>query len=342
MDARTELHGVVISTSDSERYFGTAPLWEIRRELTRYGVNVEEITASLRTYLARRTAQLAPPRERFQREQAEALYLEGLQSIDRIAAFVARRAHLNTDEAEEFTAEVRIRLLENDYAIIRKFEGRQSFATYLTTVILRLCHQYRVEQRGKWRPSAEATRIGETAITLERLLNRDGLSFEEAVNTLTMCHDSPSTRLELEAIHARLPVRNPRPRFVAEDIPIDVPAMDSADDRVQERDRTLNARSAAAALDAVMQQLSAEDRAILQMRFWQGMKVSDIARALDIEQKKLYKRLVKLLTVLRGSLENAGIDRNIAGDLLGHPASDFPLESMPERMQTASDVKRPV
>src|SRR5688572_33281588 len=96
----------------------------------------------------------------------EKLYLENLRSIERIAAFVARRNHLSADEAAEFIQEVRVRLLDDNYAIIRKFEGRSSLTTYLTTVINHLFHQCRVEMWGKWRPSAEAKRLGNKAITL--------------------------------------------------------------------------------------------------------------------------------------------------------------------------------
>jgi hypothetical protein len=54
----------------------------------------------------------------------ETTYLENLESIERIAAFVARRGHLNADETGEFVQIVRVKLFEDDYAIIRKFEGR--------------------------------------------------------------------------------------------------------------------------------------------------------------------------------------------------------------------------
>jgi len=345
MDAQTELHraaGAVRIDSDAEeRYFGKAPLEEIRRELKHYGIAVEEIAASLRTYLARKIAELERPCEPLWKD-AERRYLEQLPSIDRIAAFVARRGHLSADEAEEFKSEVRMRLFEYDYAIIRKFEGRTSFTTYLATVILRLFHQYRVAQWGKWRPSAEARRMGDQAVTLERLLTRDGFSFQEAVNILTIRDRATVTPSELEAIYVRLPVRWPRPLLVSGDGSLEGLAIDCADDRVQERDRIRNARSVAAVMDMVIKEMSAEDQLVLRMRFWQAMKVPDIARSLQIDQKRLYKRLDRLFFVLRRALETAGIDRGVVVDLLSHGSSDLPLASMPERMQTSFDVNRPV
>lgn len=248
----------------------------------------------------------------------ETTYLQHLESIERIAAFVARRGHLNADETVEFVQIVRVKLFEDDYAIIRKFEGRSSFSTYLTTVILRLFHQWRVEMWGKWRPSAEAKRLGDKAITLERLITRDGFTFQEAVNVLTMRAGGLYTVAELETLYIRLPLRNPRPMLVSDDVAPDVVAVDGdADERVESHDRECSARRCAAALDAALAQFDAEDRLILQLRFWDAKKVPEIARITGIDQKKIYKRLEKLFGVLRRALESAGVSQADVDKLLG-------------------------
>ena len=248
----------------------------------------------------------------------ETTYLQNLESIERIAAFVARRGHLNADEAGEFVQVVRVKLFEDDYAIIRKFEGRSSFSTYLTTVILRLFHQARVEMWGKWRPSAEAKRLGDKAITLERLLTRDGFTFAEAVNILTTRAGAEYTVAELEALYVRLPLRTPRTMLVSDDAVPEVAAVDAVtDDRVESRDRERSARCCAAALDAAVAQFEAEDRLILRLRFWKSLKVPEIARITGIDQKKIYKRLDKLFARLREALEAAGVNRSDVDRLLG-------------------------
>ena len=258
---------------------------------------------------------------------AEDLYLQHLGTIERIAAFVARRDHLNRDETLEFMQEVRVRLLDDDYSIIRKFEGRSSFSTYLTTVIARLAHQWRVERWGKWRPSAEAKRLGDKAITLERLVTRDGFTFDEAVKVLTTPGGSQFTAAELEAIYIRLPPRLPRPTIVSEEVSADAPALDGgADERVEIHERERSARAAARAIDDLLGTLDAEDRLILQMRFWHALKVPDIARRLHIEQKKLYKRLDRLFGTMRRALESAGIAKSDVSILLTRGDTDIPFE----------------
>lgn len=249
----------------------------------------------------------------------EETYLENLPTIKRIAAYVARRHRLDAAESEEFVQEVSVRLLEHDYAIIRKFEGRSSFSTYLTTVIGRLFAQWRVERWGKWRPSAEAKRLGDKAITLERLISRDGFTRDEAVRVLTTPAGSQYTTAELDAIYLRLPPRHPRPVAIAENLIPDVVSEEAdAYERLEAGDRDRRIRHACQTLDELIERLDPEDRLILQLRFWHGQRVPEIARALHLDQKKLYKRLERLFAYLKRGLVEAGVNpADVAGLPLG-------------------------
>ena len=248
---------------------------------------------------------------------AQQVYNENLGTIRRIAAFEARRNQLHPEEAEDFVQEVCKRLLEDDYAIIRKFEGRSQFSTYLTTVIGHLFHEVRVKLWGKWRPSAEAKRIGDKAITLERMITRDGYTFSEAVKVLTTPAGSQYTIAELEVIYTRLPPRNPRPVIISDDVVPDALAVNSeADGRVEMGERERAARQTAIAIDEALAAMDGEDRLLLQLRFWDGRKVPDIAQLLHSDQKKLYKRLDRLFLLLRRALETAGVTRSDIDTLL--------------------------
>ena len=47
---------------------------------------------------------------------------------------LARRHRLTRDETDELHSRLHLRLVQDDYAALRQFEGRSGFATYLTTV----------------------------------------------------------------------------------------------------------------------------------------------------------------------------------------------------------------
>jgi hypothetical protein len=184
----------------------------------------------------------------------------------------------------------------------------------MTTVVQRLYFQWRVQMWGKWRPSAEAKRLGEKAITLERMLTRDGFTYGEALETLTTGNRA-YTREEVEAIYLRLPERMPRPVLVPSVAPEAAPTVDP-EKELFTADRRKTARAAAVAIDEAIGGMDPESQVILRMRFWNNRKVPEIATALRIEAKRLYKRIDRLLETLRAALEEAGIDRETISDLL--------------------------
>lgn len=272
---------------------------------------------------------------------AEKVFAENLGLIDRIASFVCRRNRLQPADADDFRSHVREKLFEDDYAILRKFEGRSSLSTYLMTVIPRMFFQYRVQMWGKWRPSAEAKRLGETAILLERMLTRDGCSLQEAVQELTLSEKPHCTRAELEAMYLRLPKRQPRPVLVSEAASGDVPASASADDDLMRSEREQKARDVAAVVDLVIGECAPEEQVILQMRFWHARKVPEIAQMLHVDQKKLYKQIDRLLARIRTALQQNGIARDAIGDLIQHGDHNFTIAATAgweERPTSPSDV----
>lgn len=262
----------------------------------------------------------------------ESLYKQHLAMIERIARSVAHRHHVNPDDCTEFVQVVRVRLFDDDYAILRKFEGRSSMSTYLTTVIGRLYNEWRVAEWGKWRPSAEAKRLGQTAITLERLLTRDGLTLSEAVSLLTTGSGPHPSISELEAVYARLPARSARPVVVSGEVSPDAAAVDAeAGDRVEASDRERTVRLIVRTIDSISPTLGAEDRLILQLRFWNARKVPEIARVVNIDPKKIYKRLEKLFALLRRALEAVGVGPADIALLLARGDHDIHLNLLEAR-----------
>src|SRR5688500_3157528 len=112
------------------------------------------------------------------------LFETNLALIDRLLGAVCRRNGFPPDDSEEFGSWARLRLIDNDYAILGKWRGESSLPTYLTAVIVNLFRDYRIQIWGKWRPSAEARRLGPAAVQLEKLMGQDGRSFPEAVAVL--------------------------------------------------------------------------------------------------------------------------------------------------------------
>jgi RNA polymerase sigma factor (sigma-70 family) len=250
----------------------------------------------------------------------EALFLEHLPVIDAAVAQVCHRYHLTAAEADDFASEVRLHFIERNYEPLCRFEGRSSLRTYLIVVVQHLFLDYRNRLWGKWRPSADAKRLGPIGILVERLVLRDGWNFDQVAETLRTNHGIEVTDA-VKALYVRLAERAPARQFVAdvEAAGIASPAL-PPDAHVVRAEQGFRAKRVQTALDRVMQSLTAEERLILKMHFDDAVSVADIARALHLNQKRLYRTIERLLAMLRAQLEADGIARDDVSALLADGA----------------------
>jgi RNA polymerase sigma factor (sigma-70 family) len=239
----------------------------------------------------------------------ERAFLEHLHTMERVCACIARRHALSASDAEEFTSWVRLKIIDSDYAVYRKFAGRSSISTYLSVVLGHLFLDYRNSLWGRWRPSAQATRLGTTGIRLEELLNRDGYALREAMEVLRSAGVDLSD-VEFARMARSLPRREP-----SDEVPLEA-LEGSPQEAVRAPMEARDSDDALAVVRAAIAALADEDQVIVRMRFWDGVSIADIARALHTEQKPLYRRIESIEHKLRNALHASGIDREHARELL--------------------------
>ena len=249
------------------------------------------------------------------------LYTDQSEVIEAVLAHICAARRLAVEVCEEFSSWVRLRLLENDSAILRKFGGRSTPRTFLTTVVQRLFLDWRNKEWGKWRPSAAARRHGAAAVALERLILRDQLSFEEAVQQLR-AHRLAESVEECERVWAQLPQRPLR--RPANDFDFDKSEAPTVMDEVAIDEHRRRAAAAGSALTEVLSTLDAGDHIVLRLRFQDGFTVARIAQLVDQDQKVLYRRIESLLNRMRQALLAKGVSAADISDLLGSPVVDFP------------------
>ena len=254
----------------------------------------------------------------------EALFTANLAVIDDVTSQVCRRNRLSPADAEDFQSDVRIHFLERNCEVLRRFEGRSSLTTYITVVVQRLFLDRRNRLWGKWRPSAEARRLGPTAMHLERLVSRDGWTADQALETLRVNHGL-TVDDTMRSFCERLSKRGPTRQMVGEEEALGIPgASVMADANVVRAEQGFLAKRVQTALDRARQVLPPEERLILKMRFDDRVPVADIARALHLNQRRLYRTLERMLAQIATSMASEGVSRAdvralFADDILSDP-----------------------
>jgi RNA polymerase sigma factor for flagellar operon FliA len=242
------------------------------------------------------------------------VFASELALIERVIHWVCARRSLRGADAEDFASTVKLRLIENDYEILARFEGRSSLKTYVTAVINRLYIDYQNQRFGKWRPSAQARRLGPLALRLECLLHRDGLTFEEASGVMQTHFGAAESRETLYELSLQLPVRSSRQAIEGHDRePSHASGGLSA---IEQAERRALAEKTFVALRRALHRLAARDRVVLRLHVETGLSVADVARALGEEQKALYRRRDALYKQLRVDLETEGVSCADARELL--------------------------
>lgn len=244
--------------------------------------------------------------------EAEARFLEALPTIRRIIGAAANRHALSASDRDDFETWATGRLMANDYAILAKFGGRSSLATFLTVVIGNLLRDYRNANWGRWRPSAAASRMGPMGVRLEELTVRDRCSVREAI---AMLHSAGAAQpaSELMRMAAQLARRVPEAEVSLDEASAQ-PARERVDDLAHREER----QRLAQALRNAVNELPDEDRLITRMRFWDGVSIADIARILHMDQKPLYRRVEGIQRRLQGILARYKVsEHDVQGLLAG-------------------------
>lgn len=249
-----------------------------------------------------------------------------LDLIKRKLHQLSRRSGLPETDAEEFRSWALFKLVEGNYRILGRWEGRSSFSTFLTVVLVNLLRDYRTHLWGKWRASAASLRGGQGSVLLEKLMVRDGLSADEALVRLRTEHGISVAADEAVRL-AAVPPRRQERRWLGEEELLQIPVDGQVGIRIEEEELARDAMRLRELLVPLLRSLPAEDRLLLRMHFFDGLSIAAIAQTLGRPQRKLYSVQDRCLKKLRRCLDKAGLSSNQIHGLIGGFQGDFGLEA---------------
>jgi len=84
--------------------------------------------------------------------EIQAFFLTYLPTLERAVHVSATRCGLTGEEAEDLDAFVRLKLIEDDFRILRNYSGESTIESCIVAVVQRLALDYVNHRHGKWRP----------------------------------------------------------------------------------------------------------------------------------------------------------------------------------------------
>jgi RNA polymerase sigma factor (sigma-70 family) len=227
-----------------------------------------------------------------------------LALLDSVIAAVIRSRPMAPNDADDFRQTVYLRLVERRGDLFHRFRGDSSLRTYLFVSVRRMRFDWQNQTFGKWRPSLAARRGGTVAVALDRLINRDGYTVEEAIEHLRS-QRRPVDPQEVRRLAATLPPRRVR-GLVASELSerAQVVAFDDPLETAQEVHERCRRQ---AALTRVLRDLDGADRELLWLRFYGRLTVQAVAAQTQSDPRLLYRRFERILRVLRHRMLEQGV-----------------------------------
>ncbi len=243
--------------------------------------------------------------------------------VVRLIDTTARRQRLSQDERDDLYSNVMMRVIDDDYAILRAFRHRSSWRTYLAVIIQRVLLDHRTKEWGRWRPCVRAKRLGPSAIWLDQKINRDGFGPDEAVAALSS-RDPNTDVSEIQQLADQIPRRGKRKLVRQEACLEQLSDGVRADNRVQTEALHRTWGHLRFGLKSAFRELPPADLELLRLRFGHGWTVRRIAKGLNVAPRPLYSRFDRITGLLRRILERRGLVWEEVRDVLG--TSDLDLD----------------
>jgi RNA polymerase sigma factor (sigma-70 family) len=238
--------------------------------------------------------------------KAAEFYLSHLTEINSAVAIICRKYGLSGDEEMDFSQYAHLQLIEDDYKKIRAFKGSSGLKTYLYTVVSRV---FIDRFRHKWYPSAEAKRLGTTAVHLERLVYQQQYAVHEACQILSA---NPATAIDehdARSIIGKLR-RSPVVTVVTDSeewLPHFPDMAPDPEERIVHKELQRKMQKIVEHVGKLIRTFPAEDQLLIKLYFVRDHAMSDIARMLGSHDRLLYRRVQVLLQKMRDALAAADV-----------------------------------
>lgn len=228
------------------------------------------------------------------------------------------------NEALELSGRVMDQLSGNNFQVLRQFENKSKFTTYLTTIIAHQAIDMIRRKKGRNREKERAREFGDIGMQVYQKTIVQGLSTERAYQEFQNDGRAAMSESEFMKIAARISGsdRNPGAIPNQDDNLIrmghqncETGEIISPDNRNNPEDtaiRNNQRQQMDQLLQDILNELNGEDKLIIRMRFpvsrdQEPESIDSIAAALGISSKAVYKRVSRILKKCRQKILKKGL-----------------------------------
>lgn len=228
----------------------------------------------------------------------------------------ARRAKFR--DTGDLSSDVLLKLLLRPDVLSRARNARISLTSYLSAVVRNHLHDTLRSRAGVWRNSSRASSLGPLAMEYETLRSRDGLSIEDAFQTLRSEWGQRIDDDTVELLERSLPQRTSR-----SEVPLDCTQELASPAKEQGclRDRQRASCAVKRGLRRALSNLPGDERDLIEQLYFRGRGVSELAREGGQRPGQLFARRDRILRRLRAHLEASGVEWSAVGTMLGQPGN---------------------
>jgi len=240
------------------------------------------------------------------------------------AAYSPRQDIELENEALELSGRVMDQLSGNNFQVLRQFENRSKFTTYLTTIIAHQAIDMIRRKKGRNRKKERAREFGDLGSQIYQKTVVQGLSTERAYRELQNDGKVSLSEPEFLEIAARISRsdRDPGSMPNPDDNLIRMGNQNNETGEIVSPDNRNNPEDTAIRnnqkkqmdqlLQDILNELNGEERLIVRMRFpisrdQEPESIDSIAAALEINSKAVYKRISRILKKCRQKIEERGL-----------------------------------
>ena len=241
---------------------------------------------------------------------------ENAGKIGRIVQSVCRRHKVFGDDAVDYSSEIMLKLMEDDCRALRVFKEESTIDTYLTTVINNRFRDLLRESTGRWRPSKRAKELGPAAVKLEELLYQHHYPFHEALEIMRTDQAMTLSEAEAKGILQELREREARPVTVEYDMQI-ADTRETPEQQYLRMERLAVETSLTEIVDDLRKRLPPEERLMLRMIYEDNLKVSVVARQLNMTRYEVERRLETIISSFRKELLQRGVNYGDVKEIMG-------------------------